>query len=43
VRRSRRVVSLDRLVLTVRSVEATCAFYAAALDMRMVTFGDARL
>src|SRR5262249_17463522 len=37
-----RVVSLDHLVLTVRSVEATCAFYAAALGMEVVTFGEGR-
>jgi catechol 2,3-dioxygenase-like lactoylglutathione lyase family enzyme len=37
-----RVVSLDHLVLTVRSVEATCAFYAGVLGMEVVTFGAAR-
>ena len=33
---------LDHLVLTVRDVEATCAFYVHALGMRVVTFGDGR-
>src|ERR1700735_5527780 len=37
-----RVVSLDHLVLTVRSVEATCAFYAAVLGMEVVAFGEGR-
>jgi catechol 2,3-dioxygenase-like lactoylglutathione lyase family enzyme len=37
-----RVVSLDHLVLTVRSVEATCAFYAGVLGMEVVTFGEGR-
>jgi catechol 2,3-dioxygenase-like lactoylglutathione lyase family enzyme len=37
-----RVVSLDHLVLTVRSVEATCAFYAKVLGMAVVTFGPGR-
>lgn len=33
---------LDHLVLTVRDVEATCAFYVRALGMRVVTFGNGR-
>src|ERR1700733_1122996 len=37
-----RVVSLDHLVLTVRSVEATCAFYVGVLGMEVVTFGEGR-
>jgi catechol 2,3-dioxygenase-like lactoylglutathione lyase family enzyme len=37
-----RVVSLDHLVLTVRSIEATCAFYARVLGMEVVTFGEGR-
>jgi catechol 2,3-dioxygenase-like lactoylglutathione lyase family enzyme len=36
------VERLDHLVLTVRDVQATCAFYTAALGMRMVTFGQGR-
>ena len=34
-----RIVSLDHLVLTVRSIEATCAFYSGVLGMEVVTFG----
>jgi catechol 2,3-dioxygenase-like lactoylglutathione lyase family enzyme len=37
-----RINGLDHLVLTVRSVEATCAFYADVLGMEMVTFGAGR-
>src|SRR5271166_6496420 len=37
-----RVVSLDHLVLTVRNVEATCAFYAGVLGMEVVTFREGR-
>lgn len=37
-----RVESLDHLVLTVASVEATCAFYARILGMEVVTFGEGR-
>jgi catechol 2,3-dioxygenase-like lactoylglutathione lyase family enzyme len=33
---------LDHLVLTVRDVEATCAFYARVMHMRTITFGDGR-
>jgi catechol 2,3-dioxygenase-like lactoylglutathione lyase family enzyme len=36
------VASLDHLVLTVRDIQATCAFYVAALGMRVVTFGQGR-
>ena len=34
--------SLDHLVLTVRDVRATVAFYTAVLGMAEVTFGDGR-
>jgi len=37
-----RVLSLDHLVLTVQSIEATCSFYAAVLGMNVITFGDSR-
>jgi catechol 2,3-dioxygenase-like lactoylglutathione lyase family enzyme len=37
-----RVVSLDHLVLTVRNLEVTCAFYASVLGMEVVTFGAGR-
>ncbi len=33
---------LDHLVLTVRDMEATCAFYADVLGMEIVTFGEGR-
>ena len=33
---------LDHLVLTVRDVEATCAFYERALGMRAISFGGRR-
>jgi catechol 2,3-dioxygenase-like lactoylglutathione lyase family enzyme len=33
---------LDHLVLTVRDIEATCAFYGAVLGLEAVTFGDNR-
>ncbi len=33
---------LDHLVLTVKSIAATCEFYARVLGMQVVTFGDNR-
>jgi len=33
---------LDHLVLTVASIERTCAFYASVLGMEVVTFGAGR-
>jgi catechol 2,3-dioxygenase-like lactoylglutathione lyase family enzyme len=33
---------IDHLVLTVRSVEATCEFYSRVLGMTVVTFGSGR-
>lgn len=33
---------LDHLVLTVRDLEATCAFYSDVLGMEIVTFGEGR-
>ncbi len=33
---------LDHLVLTVRHVDATCAFYTRVLGMQEVVFGDGR-
>lgn len=33
---------IDHLVLTVRSIEATCEFYSRVLGMRIVTFGAGR-
>jgi len=37
-----RVTSLDHLVLTVRDIEATCAFYESVLGMSVITFGGGR-
>jgi catechol 2,3-dioxygenase-like lactoylglutathione lyase family enzyme len=37
-----RIISLDHLVLTVRSIEATCAFYSTVIGMEVVTFGKGR-
>jgi catechol 2,3-dioxygenase-like lactoylglutathione lyase family enzyme len=37
-----RIAQLDHLVLTVRDIEATCAFYERVLGMEVVTFGTAR-
>lgn len=33
---------LDHLVLTVRDIEKTCAFYTAVLGMEVITFGAGR-
>lgn len=33
---------IDHFVLTVRSVEASCEFYARVLGMQIVTFGQGR-
>lgn len=37
-----KIDSLDHLVLTVKNVEATAAFYSTALGMEVVTFGAGR-
>lgn len=37
-----KITRIDHLVLTVRSIEATCDFYARALGMEVVTFGQGR-
>jgi len=34
--------AIDHLVLTVRDIEATCAFYTRVLGTRVVTFGGTR-
>ena len=36
------VEAFDHIVLTVRNIDATCAFYARALGMRVTTFGGGR-
>jgi len=33
---------IDHVVMTVRSIEATCDFYSRVLGMRVVTFADNR-
>ena len=38
-----RITGLDHLVITVRDVDATCAFYRDVLGMQVQTFGDGRL
>jgi catechol 2,3-dioxygenase-like lactoylglutathione lyase family enzyme len=37
-----KVDRLDHLVLTVKNVDATCAFYSTVMGMRVVTFGSGR-
>lgn len=37
-----RIEAIDHLVLTVKDVDATCAFYARVLGFEAVTFGDGR-
>jgi catechol 2,3-dioxygenase-like lactoylglutathione lyase family enzyme len=37
-----RIKRLDHLVLTVRDIAVTCAFYEEVLGMEVVTFGDGR-
>lgn len=37
-----RIDAVDHLVLTVKDIEATCAFYSKALGMNVVNFGEGR-
>ncbi len=37
-----KIDSIDHLVLTVKDIEATCAFYGKALGMEVVTFAEGR-
>ncbi len=37
-----KITQLDHLVLTVRDIDASCAFYTFVLGMREVTFGHGR-
>jgi catechol 2,3-dioxygenase-like lactoylglutathione lyase family enzyme len=37
-----RIDRLDHLVLTVKSIESSCAFYSRVLGMEVVTFGPER-
>lgn len=34
--------TVDHFVLTVASIEATCAFYSRVLGLKVITFGDGR-
>lgn len=36
------IEAIDHIVLTVKNIDATCAFYARVLGMRITTFGDGR-
>ncbi len=37
-----KIDAVDHVVLTVKDIEATCAFYGKALGMKVVTFGAGR-
>lgn len=37
-----KIDAIDHIVLTVKDVEATCAFYSQVLGMTITTFGDGR-
>jgi catechol-2,3-dioxygenase len=37
------LTALDHFVLTVRDLEATCAFYQQVLGMQVRTFGEGRV
>jgi len=37
-----KIDAIDHLVLTVRDIEASCAFYAVVLGMEILTFGTGR-
>lgn len=37
-----KIASLDHLVLTVRDIDVTCAFYQRVLGMEVVSFGQGR-
>jgi catechol 2,3-dioxygenase-like lactoylglutathione lyase family enzyme len=36
------IEAIDHIVLTVKDIDATCAFYVKVLGMRVTTFGDGR-
>ena len=40
--RKMKIDRIDHLVLTVRDIDATCAFYSTVLGMEVVTFGQGR-
>ena len=35
--------AIDHIVLTVKDIDATCAFYAKAMGMKVVKFGEGRV
>jgi catechol 2,3-dioxygenase-like lactoylglutathione lyase family enzyme len=37
-----KVDAVDHLVLTVKDIDTTCAFYSKVLGMKVVTFGEGR-
>ena len=37
-----KIEAIDHLVLTVKDIDATCAFYARVLGMNVITFDDNR-
>lgn len=37
-----KIDAVDHLVLTVKDIDATCAFYGKALGMQVVVFGGGR-
>lgn len=37
-----KIDSLDHLVLTVKNIKTTCAFYSKALGMEIISFGEGR-
>jgi catechol 2,3-dioxygenase-like lactoylglutathione lyase family enzyme len=41
-RHAMKIDAIDHLVLTVKDIEATCAFYGQVLGMEVVTFGGGR-
>ncbi|HKB81771.1 MAG TPA: VOC family protein [Burkholderiales bacterium] len=37
-----KIDAVDHLVLTVKDIDSTCAFYSKALGMKVITFGEGR-
>lgn len=37
-----KITKLDHLVLTVKNIDRTCAFYSQVLGMEVITFGEGR-
>lgn len=38
-----KIDAIDHIVLTVKDIDATCAFYAKAMGMKVVKFGEGRV